>query len=223
MGSKQALTALELMRSLFTDGVSPTSVLQDQEPSDNDAFDNREAAFLRGWDASYALAESRTSRVRGDVGVAPLPRLTGSSGAGYSTIGGWDLFINPHSTHVAADVTFVNWLTGEQAQRILASQYTEIPANVAVRQDQRVAAGNPVLTAARANTGALVSRPTRLADYPSVSHDIFTAVHAALAAPAKPSGGADDAALCRSLVDAAHQIDPGVTTMRCDDLAGDGG
>ena len=34
----------------------------------------------------------------GKVGVAPLPTFAGQSYPGYSTIGGWNLYINPHST-----------------------------------------------------------------------------------------------------------------------------
>lgn len=213
MASPQALRALEFMRSLLTGGVSPGTVLHDEEPAGNDAFDAGDAAFLRGWDSSWSSAQSATSAVRGKVGVVPLPGFDSASG-GFSTVGGWDLYISPHSDHIAADTTFVDWLTGTQAQRVLASQYTEIPANTEVRTDPAIARDNPVLAAAARTS--VVGRPAQLVDYPAVSRDVFTTVHSALAAPTTT-----DAGLCLRLTGAAHRIDPTVHgTLHCAAAAG---
>ena len=85
-----------------------------------DAFDNGQAAFLRNWDYAYSTAQGTGTKVIGKVGVAPLPTFAGEPYPGYSNIGGWNLYINPHSKNVTADLDFINFITGTQAQTIEA-------------------------------------------------------------------------------------------------------
>ncbi len=67
--------------------------------------------------------------------MAPLPTFAGQAYPGYSNIGGWNMYINPHSTHIAADVTFIQWLSGTTAQDILSKQYGFISTVTAVRSN----------------------------------------------------------------------------------------
>src|ERR1019366_578230 len=41
--------------------------------------------------------------------------------------------INPHSKNLSASLTFIRFLTSPQAQTILATQFSEIPATTAAR------------------------------------------------------------------------------------------
>jgi hypothetical protein len=111
--------------------------------------------------------------------------------------------------HLKADLTFITWLAGTQAQRILASQYTEIPANVAVRTDPSVIGENPVLQAAAQTR--LVSRPAATTDYQAITAAIHQNIHAALTAP-PPMGETP----CRALISAARAIEPRFhSSLRC--------
>lgn len=150
-------------------------------------FDAGQAAFLRNWD--YAWSNSQTpsdSKVVGKVGVAPLPTFAGQSYPGYSNIGGWNLYINPHSTHLAADLTFVKWMSSTTAQMILGKTYSEIPTVESVRTALAAdpSAAPPIHVAAQTR---LVPRPAGTPNYPKVSSAIYTNVNAALSGSTSPS------------------------------------
>lgn len=180
MNSPAATHALTFMRSLITSGASPKAVTTFQEPQAMNAFDQGQAAFLRNWD--YAYSNSQTpgqSRVVGKVGVVPLPTFAGHGNMGYACIGGWDMYINPHSQHMAQDLTFINFMTGQYAQNILATKFSMIPTNGMVQNDPKVKAMNPVL--AIVPKTRLVSRPSQTPYYAKVSQAIYSNLNAALA------------------------------------------
>jgi multiple sugar transport system substrate-binding protein len=178
--SPQALQALAFLRQLITDHISPTNVDTFQEQTANYAFDSGQAAFMRGWDSAYADAISLASMLRpSQIGVELPPTFQGQRGPGWSALGGWGLFINPHTKNLTAALTFVKWMAGPQAQYILATQYSEIPANPAVLKDPDVRARNPVLDVA-ATDKRVVSRPAAEADYPLISQAIHACINAAL-------------------------------------------
>lgn len=217
LASPAAVKALDLLRTLINDGVSPSDS-NALEESDGDAlFDGGKAAFLRDWDSSYANAMSATSAVANpaDVGVAPLPDFQGRQGPGWSALGGWNLFVNPHTANLKADLTFVTWIAGPQAQRILATQFSQIPSNYSVAADPSVLAASPVLTAAVRTR--LVTRPAATLDYQHVSAAIRDNVHAALPGPA--TRGEDP---CQALTAAAREIDPAAPALRCGAAANPG-
>lgn len=206
LASPQALKALDFLRTLIDDGLASPGVNGFEEPQGDTAFDSGSAAFLRSWDSSYANAMSATSAVAdpGKVGVLPPPTFDGQQGPGFSVIGGWNLFVNPHSRNLNADLTFLRWLTGPQAQRIMATQFSEIPANYAVRTSPSVTSGNPVMAAAARVRP--VSRPSSTPDYDAISRTVYTWIHQAL--PAGPHEPAADP--CAALLAAARRIDPAV-------------
>ncbi|KPV45004.1 ABC transporter substrate-binding protein [Alicyclobacillus ferrooxydans] len=175
--SPQAIKALTFMRGLITSGVTPKSVINFQEPQSEDVFVQGNAAFLRNW--SYAWSDSqnnKSSKVVGKVGVTVLPTFGGASG--YSTIGGWDLYINPHTQHTQAAVTFIDWMTNTQAQTILAKQFSEIPTNAQVANDPSVQAVSPIF--GLVSKTHYVSRPDQNPNYPAISKALYTNVNAAL-------------------------------------------
>lgn len=175
--SPAAVRAVAFMRSLITSGVSPSAVTTFQEPQAMNAFAQGQAAFLRNWD--YAWSDSQSSpAVKGKVGVAPLPAFSAKGYPGYSNIGGWNLYINPHSTHVAADKVFIEWMTGRPGQVQLATFASEIPTNAAVERMPLVRRLNPVLGVV--SRVRLVARPSYTPNYPKVSTAIYTNVNLAL-------------------------------------------
>lgn len=184
--SSASLKALTFMRSLISQGVSPAVETTYQEPQAMQAFDSGNAAFLRNWDYAYSNANTPSdSSVVGKVGVAPLPTFSGQPYPGYSTIGGWNLYINPHSKNVAADITLIKYLTSPAAQTILATKYSEIPTLQSVRVAPSVRAKNPVL--AIIGQTKLISRPSFTPAYSKVSQALYTNLNAALAGSVSPS------------------------------------
>lgn len=182
--SPAAVKALTFMRSLITSGASPSAVTTFQEPQAMNAFQNGQAAFLRNWDYAYSSSQSKGSAVIGKVGVSPMPTFNAKNWPGYSNIGGWNLYINPHSTHMSADLKFINFITGPVAQKIEATQFSEIPTNESIRKLPAVKKVNPVL-AIIGNT-RLVPRPAQTPNYPAVSKAIYSNMNSALAGSTSP-------------------------------------
>jgi multiple sugar transport system substrate-binding protein len=180
-----AIKAVTFMRSLITSGVSPAAVTTFQEPQAMSTFASGQAAFLRNWDYAYADSQVPGTPTVGKVGVAPLPTFQGESYPGYSNIGGWNLYINPHSKNIAADLTFVKWMASTTAQDILSVQYSEIPTVESVRTSPQVLKLNPVL--AIVPSTRLVPRPAGTPNYPALSTAIYTNVNAALSGSTSPS------------------------------------
>jgi multiple sugar transport system substrate-binding protein len=187
--SPAALRAVTFMRSLITSGVTPSAVTTFQEPQAMNIFAAGQSVFLRNWDYgySYATTPATSKLTTSQVGVAPLPTFQGESYPGYSNIGGWNMYINPHSKHINLDLTFIKWLAGTQAQDILAKKYSEIPTVESVRTSSAVIASNAVL--AIVPQTRLVPRPAGTPNYPALSTAIYTNVNAILAGSVSPSAG----------------------------------
>jgi multiple sugar transport system substrate-binding protein len=186
INSPAATKAVNFMRSLITSGVTPSAVTTFQEPQAMNTFAAGQSAFLRNWDYAYSYANTpATSKVVGKVGVAPLPTFAGQAYPGYSNIGGWNMYINPHSKNIGLDLTFIKWLASPAAQDILAEQYSEIPTVESVRTSAAVIAKSPVLAVVPKTK--LVPRPAGTPNYPQVSTAIYTNLNAVLAGSSSTS------------------------------------
>jgi multiple sugar transport system substrate-binding protein len=217
LDSAQALMALRFMQGLIAQGISPASVDTAEETNTDSAFDTGHAAFMRGWDSAYANATTGQNALHPDqVGVEAPPTFQGQSGVGWSTLGGWGLFINPRTRNLRAALTFVQWMAGWQAQWILATQYSKIPVNASVLNDPAVTSQSPVLAAAARTR--IVLRPSTTSDYSQLSAVIYDHVNAALRTPNSA------ASACVALLRAARALDPAVTgRLRCPGISGGGG
>jgi multiple sugar transport system substrate-binding protein len=191
LNTPAAIKAITFMRSLITSGASPAAVTTFQEPQAMNTFGAGSAAFLRNWDYAYESAITPSSGGKltaSQVGVAPLPTFAGQSYPGYSNIGGWNMYINPHSTHIQADLTFIQWLSGTTAQDILSEKYGFISTVTAVRSDPTVIGSNPVFAVVPKTR--LTPRPAGTPEYPALSTAIYQNVNGALAGSNSPSGAA---------------------------------
>jgi multiple sugar transport system substrate-binding protein len=188
LDSPEAVKAVTFMRSLVTSGVTPATVTTFQEAQSMAIFQTGDAAFLRNWDYAYDAAISAAAGGKltaSQVGVEPMPAFSGQPTPGYSNIGGWNMYINPHSKNIAADLTFIKFLASPTAQTILATKFSEIPTTTVVRNSPTIAALNPVL--AIVSKTKLVPRPAGTPNYPALSTAIYTNVNAALAGSTSPS------------------------------------
>jgi multiple sugar transport system substrate-binding protein len=188
LDSAAAVKAVTFMRSLITSGATPSAVTTFQEPQAMNTFASGQAAFLRNWDYAYedSITPSDGGKLKASqVGVAPLPTFAGQPTPGYSNIGGWNMYINPHSKHLGADLTFIQWLSGATAQGILAQKYGFISTVTSVRNSPSVIASNPVF--AIVPKTKLVPRPAGTPEYPQLSTAIYQNVNGALAGSASPA------------------------------------
>jgi multiple sugar transport system substrate-binding protein len=190
LNSPASVKAITFMRSLITSGATPAAVTTFQEPQAMDTFGDGNAAFLRNWDYAYSAATTPSSGklTASQVGVAPLPTFAGQAYPGYSNIGGWNLYINPHSAHIAADLTFIQWMSSPAAQDILSERYGFISTVTAVRSNPTVIGSNPVFAVVPKTK--LVPRPAGTPEYPALSTAIYQNVNGALAGSASPASAA---------------------------------
>lgn len=184
LNSSASDKAVSFMRSLITSGVSPQAVTTYQEPDAMNAFDAGDAAFMRNWDYAWSNSQTKGTKVVGKVGVEPMPAFAGTTEPGYSCIGGWDLYVNPHSAHLAQDLTFVEWMTGAAGQKLLADKYSEIPTNASVQKNPAVKKLNPVLSIVPKLR--LIARPSGTPIYPMISQALYQNVNAALTGQVSP-------------------------------------
>jgi multiple sugar transport system substrate-binding protein len=191
LDSPAAVKAITFMRGLITSGASPSAVTTFQEPQAMNTFGAGQAAFLRNWDYAYetAITPSDGGKLKASqVGVSPLPTFAGQPTPGYSNIGGWNMYINPHSKHLGVDLTFIKWLASTQAQDILSQKYGFISTVTSVRSAPATIASNPVF--AIVPKTKLVPRPAGTPEYPALSTAIYQNVNSALAGSASPSKAA---------------------------------
>jgi multiple sugar transport system substrate-binding protein len=191
INSPSALHALRFMRHLIDVGVTPRDVVLLQEPQATELFNGGTVAFMRGWNTA-----DTTLAPPGVVGVSRLPTFAGRPPGGYSTVGGWNMFVSPRTRKLAAVTTFIDWMTSAPAQRILA-RHSQIPTNKDVNADRSVAPDNPVLAAARDSLP--VARPSNTPLYPAVSRAVYTNINRALTTTEVPPE--------RALADAHKQIE----------------
>jgi len=185
LDSSASVKAVTFMHSLISSGVSPSAVTTFQEAQAMSTFASGQAAFLRNWDYAYADSQVAGKLTASQVGVEPMPAFSGQPTPGYSNIGGWNLYINPHSKNVAADLTFIKFMASTQAQTDLATVASSIPTVESVRTAPAIVAQSPVL--ATVPKTKLVPRPAGTPNYPQLSTAIYQNVNAALAGSTSPS------------------------------------
>src|SRR5919109_1220986 len=91
-----ARAGVQWLRDSITTGLSPRSVTSSGEEETRRAFQDGRAVFLRNWPYVWAEVQQAGSAVKGKVGFAPLPSISGAPGPG--TLGGWQLAVNAHSS-----------------------------------------------------------------------------------------------------------------------------
>jgi multiple sugar transport system substrate-binding protein len=184
MESRENRRALDFMAGMLDDKVAPSAATSFQEPQSLQTFIEGDAAFHRNWAHGYGESNNpEISNIAGRVGVAPLPAFKGEDRPGPSAMGGWNLMVNPHSEAIGAVLTFVRWMTGREAQRMLAEN-TVLPTLSDVLNDEELQRADPVL--ALAADVPLVARPAQTPRYAQVSNGIFTNVNASLAGSTPP-------------------------------------
>jgi multiple sugar transport system substrate-binding protein len=180
LDSPAALRALSFLRELVDDGVTPPDITTIQEQQATQRFNAGEVAFMRGWNTADTLIAAKPAT----VGVTQLPTFAGRPGGGFSTVGGWGMFLNPHSSRTGPAMSFIDWMTSVPAQRILA-RFAQIPANERVRTDRTLMRGNQVLEITR--TVRPVVRPSNIPNYADISRVVYTNVNEVLTRRATPA------------------------------------
>jgi multiple sugar transport system substrate-binding protein len=158
----RAEEVLAFMRSLVTTGLSPAWVTAADEELGRRAFGDGRAIFYRGWPYALDLFELPDSRVRGRVGIAPLPRHPHGTDSPGST-GGSHLGVYRHTRHPEAAIALARFLTSEDAQRRIAASAALWPTRMRLYADPDLVARQPAMPAIFAL--ALAGRPRPVTPY----------------------------------------------------------
>jgi len=146
-----------LVDLLHTHRISPPGVTTYMERESLQEFLEGRAVFHRNWAYAWSQVERQDSKVRGRVGVAPLPGAGGRPGAG--ALGGWNLAVSRFTRHPEAAWRLVDWLTSGAAQRRKALGEGRIPTLRALYADAEVLRANPHLAVLRTLLPAARPRP----------------------------------------------------------------
>jgi multiple sugar transport system substrate-binding protein len=153
---ERAVAALAFLRGLIDEGLSPSWVTAAEEEITRRAFGQGEAVFLRSWPYAADLFELPDSRVRGKVGLAPLPRHDAATPAPGST-GGSHLAVTRATSHPEAAIALVRFLAGERAQRLMAETGAVKPSRPALYHEPALVRAFPSLP--RIHDLTLAGRP----------------------------------------------------------------
>ena len=142
--SPGSVAGLETYHSMIADGVSTQAVLQYQEDPSYGAFLRGDAVFLRNWPYVYAvLSDPEQSDIKPEqVGVAPIPVSGGNRS--YSTLGGWNFFINATSDKQEEAWEFIKWMTTPEQLKVNALEGSRLPVRRSMYKDQEILNNVPV-------------------------------------------------------------------------------
>lgn len=187
-----SVDAVKFMRETLAKGLSNPSSLEYLEEDVRKAFSNGDAAFSLNWTYAYAMAEDpKTSKIVGQVGIAPAPGVAGVSKAS-AVNGSMGLGIAANSAHPAEAWTYITYLTSQPVQNKYAK--LSLPIWKSSYTDPAVAKGQePLFKAAAVSLGLMTSRPTT-PRYTQLSDILQKNIHSALLGETAPQAALDAAA-----------------------------
>ncbi|SMB91328.1 ABC transporter substrate-binding protein [Deinococcus hopiensis] len=178
INNAQAAKALDTAAS-WVKSISPAGITTYDEEAARGIFQAGNAAFMRNWPYAWARGQEEGSKVRGKIGVAPLP----SGGArNAATLGGWQLGVSQYSKNQAASIDLVRYLTGPAEQKIRAIQGSYNPTLPALYKDKDVLKAVPFFGSLYNVFTSAVARPSgpTKGKYNQVSQAFSTTVSSVL-------------------------------------------
>lgn len=113
---------------------APGYLLTAKEQESREIFARGDAIFLRNWPETWGiLTDPDRSKVYDRVGMAVLPAFEGGHSVG--TLGGWQLGIASYSRHKDLAWEFIQFMTGQEVQRMLAIEQAQTMARLTIYDD----------------------------------------------------------------------------------------
>jgi trehalose/maltose transport system substrate-binding protein len=194
-GTKAALGApavegLSVLVDGFQQGWIPKPAITYKEEESRRAFMSGELLFLRNWPYVYTLASEAdpANKVRGKVGIAPLPGITGP---GSSSLGGLNLAVSAFSTKQQTAVEFIRFATNEENTKEMVGLTGNAPAWTSLYDDPDLVKQFPHLPVLK--EGLLSAKPRPVTPYyQEVTSAIQEAAYAALQGQKPPEQAVND-------------------------------
>lgn len=179
INNAQAARALDLAAS-WPGNIAPKNVVSFAEEEARNVFQNGDAVFMRNWSYVWNLAQRADSKVKGKIGVAPLPH--GPNGKSVATLGGWQLAVSKYSAQPALAADLVMFLTSKEMQKKRALLVGSLPTYPSLYSDADVLAAAPYFASVGEAFKTAQARPSTItADkYNAVSSAVWNATSAVL-------------------------------------------
>lgn len=137
-GFEDLLNGLETMKAYTDANWTPTDILNYTEGETDAMFVGGKSVFSRNWPYQYGMILTGENAVKKDqVSIAPLPN--GGS------VGGWLLGINKNTDVMDGAWAFLQFVIGEQGQKIMATKGGYLPGYNNILDDEDVVSTNEML------------------------------------------------------------------------------
>ena len=157
--SPESIAGFATERSMITDGVTEKAVSVYMEDESHATFIRGDSVFLRNWPYVYALlSDPEQSKIKPDqVDVAEIP-VAEEGMQSYSTLGGWNFFVNANSEKQDQAWEFIRFMTDPEQLKMNALLGSKLPTRRALYEDPEILEKVPV---ARLGKEAIIenSRP----------------------------------------------------------------
>jgi multiple sugar transport system substrate-binding protein len=185
-----AARGLQQWLNMVDAGVIKKNVAEAKTADTINEFKSGQVLFAVNWSVAWdRFRDDADSKVKGRVGVMPLPAVAG--GRHVTCLGGWQWAVSAFSRHKAEAAKLVRFMSSMEASKFLAIQGALLPTYASLYTDADVVAAVPWFKDAAAGVIAAKSRPLSR-EYGRVSDVIRTTTSAVLARTRTPEEGAGD-------------------------------
>ncbi|AEE96382.1 ABC transporter substrate-binding protein [Mahella australiensis] len=141
LNSENSIEALNIFKKMLD--IAPEGVTTYIENDGGAMFQEGKAAFMRNWPNWWSNLNKDESAVKDKVGIAPIPKGPKGDATGKATLGGWNLSINKNSKNKDAAWKFIEFMTGEEGQKIQSVEGGYLPTRQSLYKDPDVIKANP--------------------------------------------------------------------------------
>ena len=187
-----AVNGLKMWLKMMDEGVIKKNIAEVNTNMTLNEFKAGEAVFAIGWGFMFdRFKDDADSKVKGNVGVMPLPAMAGGKSA--TCMGGWQWSMNAFSKNKDAAGNLIKFLSSKESSTFIAREGSILPVFQSVYRDAAVNKAVPWFKDALPVVLGAQSRPM-VEDYGQVSDIIRTTTSAILARTKTPEAGVDEIA-----------------------------
>jgi len=185
-----AVQGLSFLADGFKNGTMPKPAITYKEEEGRRSFMSGKLLFLRNWPYVYGLAAESdpANKVKGKVGIAPLPGFTG---AGSSSLGGLNFAVSAFSKKQATAVEFTKFATNQDNAKEMVGLTGNAPAWPALYDDPELVEKFPFLPTLKEGMQTAKPRPVT-PYYQEVTTAIQEDAYAALQGQKSPDQAVTD-------------------------------
>lgn len=187
-----AVNGLKMWLKMMDEGVAKKNIAEVTTPVTVNEFKAGNVVFAINWGFAFdRFKDDADSKVKGNVGVMPLPAMAGGKSA--TCMGGWQWAMNAFSKNKDAAGNLIKFLSSKEASAFVAREGSILPVFQSVYRDPDVNKAVPWFQSALPVVLGAQSRPM-VEDYGQVSDIIRTTTSAVLARTKTPEAGVDEIA-----------------------------